>query len=185
MWLPWSLLLWPLLISDIPSLYQMSQEMLPDVTSHLLMPSPRGAGTPGLQVSFSRSELQWASLSKGRLSKTQFSCPLTASGTGMSNSVVPSWLLGSFSVGITPWRTLSAVLRAEIWALSFVQRRSQPAVMPSLVYSWGWSVSMEWASWDLILQSGSLLTLELSLQGKTLVSCHAFCFGRQRVTAVT
>lgn len=104
-------------------------------------------------------------------------------------SLVPPRLLGSFSVGITPVRaqTLPSVLcSAKLcrWTLSFVQRRSQAAVMPSLVYSWAWSVSMEWASWDLILLSGSLLTLELSLQGKTLLSGHAFCFGRQRVTAV-
>lgn len=92
-------------------------------------------------------------------------------------------------MGISPCKSrkssLSAVLSRDLPVNpELVQRRSQAAVMPSLVYSWAWSVSMEWASWDLILQSGSLLTLELSLQGKTLVSCHAFCFGRQRVTAV-
>lgn len=38
---PWSLLLWPLLMSDIPNLYQMSQEVLSVITSHLLIPSPR------------------------------------------------------------------------------------------------------------------------------------------------
>ena len=72
--------------------------------------------------------------------------------------------------------SLDAVLTAEICklTLSILQRKNKIAVISSLVYSWDWSVSMECASWDLILQSGLLLTLELSLQGKNeccLLTC--------------